>query len=193
MCRGFETEHLKKLRSLQCSHGCLSVHVINEIIINIIRLHRSTTYMWPIVVDGVVWRSVDLSWLWAQQKQLNRSRCRLGYGLWCARENILLDDGPDYHMRRVNFEGEGWPIAKYKEYYSNYFDHLLLYLSVCLEMPFMLHCPFIVIPLGMPHLVSGIIFLILSVNLIPVPLSLTSLLMLLPHLLTLSTYHSHHP
>ena len=42
------------------------------------------------------------------------------------------------------------------------------------------------------HHVSGINFLILSVNLIPVPLSLTSLLMLLPHLLTLSTYHSHH-
>ena len=36
-------------------------------------------------------------------------------------------------------------------------------------------------------------FLVLSVNLIPVPLSLTFLLMLLPHLLTLSTYHSHHP
>ena len=36
-------------------------------------------------------------------------------------------------------------------------------------------------------------FLILSVNLIPVSLSLTSLLMLLPHLLTISTYHSHHP
>ena len=45
----------------------------------------------------------------------------------------------------------------------------------------------------MPHHGSGINFLILSVNLIPVPLSLTSLLMLLPHLLTLSTYHSHHP
>ena len=41
--------------------------------------------------------------------------------------------------------------------------------------------------------VSGINFLVLSVNLIPVPLSLTSLLMLLPHLLTLSAYHSHHP
>jgi len=40
--------------------------------------------------------------------------------------------------------------------------------------------------------VSGINFLILSVNLIPVPLSLTSLLMLLPHLLTLSIYDSHH-
>jgi len=46
---------------------------------------------------------------------------------------------------------------------------------------------------GMPHRVSGINILILSVNLIPVPLSLTSLLMLLPHTLTLSTYHSHHP
>ena len=43
----------------------------------------------------------------------------------------------------------------------------------------------------MPHHVSGINCLILSVNLIPVPLSLTSLLMLLSHLLTLSTYHSH--
>jgi len=32
----------------------VSVHVINEIIINIIRLHRSTMYMWPIVADGVV-------------------------------------------------------------------------------------------------------------------------------------------
>jgi len=44
------------------------------------------------------------------------------------------------------------------------------------------------------HLVSaGINFLVLSVNLIPLPLSLTSLLMLLPHFLTLSTHHSHHP
>jgi len=34
---------------------------------------------------------------------------------------------------------------------------------------------------------------VLSVNLISVPLSLTCLFMLLPHLLTLSTYHSHHP
>ena len=32
-----------------------------------------------------------------------------------------------------------------------------------------------------------------SVNLIPVPLSLTCLFMLLPRLLTLSTHHSHHP
>ena len=35
--------------------------------------------------------------------------------------------------------------------------------------------------------------IVLSVNLIPVPLSLTCLFMLLPHLLTLSTHHSHHP
>ena len=44
----------------------------------------------------------------------------------------------------------------------------------------------------MLHHVSGIYFLVLSVNLIPVPLSLTCLLLLLPHLLTLSSYHSHH-
>ena len=43
----------------------------------------------------------------------------------------------------------------------------------------------------MPHHVSAINFLVLSVNLIPVPLSLTCLFMLLPHLLTLSTHHSH--
>ena len=34
---------------------------------------------------------------------------------------------------------------------------------------------------------------LLTFNLIPVPLSLTSLLMLLSHLLAVSTYHSHHP
>ena len=36
-------------------------------------------------------------------------------------------------------------------------------------------------------------FLVLSVNLIPVPLTLTCLFMLPPHLLTLSTHHSHRP
>ena len=42
----------------------------------------------------------------------------------------------------------------------------------------------------MPHLVTGINFLVLCVNFIPVHLSLTYLYMLLPHLLTLSTHHS---
>jgi len=41
--------------------------------------------------------------------------------------------------------------------------------------------------------VSGINFLVLSVNLIPVPLSLTCLFMLLTQLLTLSAHDSHHP
>jgi len=45
----------------------------------------------------------------------------------------------------------------------------------------------------MPHLMSGIDCLVLSVNLILVPLSPSCLFMLLPHLLTLSTHHSHHP
>jgi len=40
---------------------------------------------------------------------------------------------------------------------------------------------------------DGINFLVLSVNLIPVSPSLTCLFMLLPHLLTLSAHHSHHP
>ena len=43
----------------------------------------------------------------------------------------------------------------------------------------------------MPRLVSGINFLVLFVNLIPVPLSLTHLFMLLPHLLTLLTHRCH--
>jgi len=47
--------------------------------------------------------------------------------------------------------------------------------------------------LGVPHLVSGINFLVLSVYLIPLPLSLSCLFMLLSHLLTLSTHHSRHP
>jgi len=41
--------------------------------------------------------------------------------------------------------------------------------------------------------VSGINFVVLSVNLIPVFQSLTCLFMLQTHLLTLSTHHSHHP
>jgi len=41
----------------------------------------------------------------------------------------------------------------------------------------------------MPHLISEINFLVLSVNLIPVPLSLTCLCLLLPDLLTLPTHH----
>jgi len=40
---------------------------------------------------------------------------------------------------------------------------------------------------------SRINFLVLSVNLISAPLSLSFLFMLLPLLLTLSTHHSHHP
>jgi len=46
-----------------------------------------------------------------------------------------------------------------------------------------------IVPFGMPHLASGFNFLVLSVNLIPVPLSLTCLSMLK----CLSTCHSHHP
>jgi len=42
-------------------------------------------------------------------------------------------------------------------------------------------------------IVSGVNFLVLSVNLIPVSLSLTCLFMLLPHLLTVLTQHSHRP
>ena len=51
----------------------------------------------------------------------------------------------------------------------------------------------LIAPFGMPHLVSGINCLVLSVNLILVPLSPSCLFMLLPHLLALSTRHSHHP
>ena len=40
---------------------------------------------------------------------------------------------------------------------------------------------------------DGINFLVFSVNLISAPLSLSWLFMLLAHLLTLSTHHSHHP
>ena len=45
---------------------------------------------------------------------------------------------------------------------------------------------------GMPHLVSGVNFLVLSLNLIPVPVSVRPV-HALPHLITLSTHHSHHP
>jgi len=40
--------------------------------------------MRSIVTDGVAWfvgLSIGLSRLWALQKRLNRSRCRLSYGL----------------------------------------------------------------------------------------------------------------
>jgi len=47
--------------------------------------------------------------------------------------------------------------------------------------------------MGMPHHVFGSNFPVLSVNLIPVPLSLTCLFMLLPHFLTMSTHHFDHP
>jgi len=47
--------------------------------------------------------------------------------------------------------------------------------------------------MGMPHHVSGSNFPVLSVNLIPVLLSLTCLFMLLPHFLTISTHHFDHP
>jgi len=40
---------------------------------------------------------------------------------------------------------------------------------------------------GTPHLVSEINFLVLSVNLVSAPLSLSCLFMLLPHLLTKDT------
>ena len=47
--------------------------------------------------------------------------------------------------------------------------------------------------MGMPHHVFGSNFPVISVNLIPVPLSLTCLFMLLPHFLTMSTHHFDHP
>jgi len=47
--------------------------------------------------------------------------------------------------------------------------------------------------MGMPHHVSGSNFPVLSVNLTPVPLSLTCLFMLLPHFLYMSTHHFDHP
>jgi len=51
----------------------------------------------------------------------------------------------------------------------------------------------LIAPSVAPHHVSGINFLVLSVNLISAPQSLSCLFMLLPHLLTLSTHHSDHP
>jgi len=51
----------------------------------------------------------------------------------------------------------------------------------------------LIAPSVTPHPVSGINFLVLSVNLILATLSLSFLFMLLPLLLTLSTHHSHHP
>ena len=49
----------------------------------IIRLHRSTTEMWPIATDAVGWH-LD---------QLNRSRCRFGCGMWTlvGPRNHVLD------------------------------------------------------------------------------------------------------
>jgi len=50
----------------------------------VFRLQCSTTYMQPIVADGLAWsvyQFVCLSRSWALQKWLNRSRCRLGYRL----------------------------------------------------------------------------------------------------------------
>ena len=48
-----------------------------------------------------VCQSVGLSQPWALQKQLNRSRCRLGCGIGWTKN--VLDEGPDHHMRRINF------------------------------------------------------------------------------------------
>jgi len=48
-------------------------------------------------------------------------------------------------------------------------------------------------PFGMCRHVSGINFPVLSVNFVPVPLSLTCLFMLLPHFLTMPTHHSRQP
>jgi len=48
-------------------------------------------YMRPIVIDRVAWSvclSCSVSQSWALQKRLNRSRCRLGYGLRCAHGSI---------------------------------------------------------------------------------------------------------
>jgi len=44
--------------------------------------------MRPIVTDRVMW-SVSLSQLWALQKRLSRSRCRLGCGLGWAQGTVL--------------------------------------------------------------------------------------------------------
>jgi len=53
----------------------------------IIRPHRSTSEMRPVVTDGVAWsvgQSICLSWSWALQKWLSWFR----YGLWWARGSM---------------------------------------------------------------------------------------------------------
>ena len=69
--------------------------------------------MRPIVTDQVAW-SVGLSVcqsvrLVSPAKRLNRSRCRLGSGLWWAREPCIRC-GPDPHGKGQFFRRKGRPI-----------------------------------------------------------------------------------
>ena len=78
---------------------------------------------------------------------------------------------------------------------TSYLFNLLAALVLHLWLPLLVHQLHpryvqLITPSGTPQIVSGINFLVLSLNLILAPLSLSSLFMLLPHLLTLSTHHS---
>ena len=58
----------------------------------IIRLHCTTSKMWPIATDGLAWSvclSVSLSQLWAQPNWLNLFRCHLRCVLRWAQGNVL--------------------------------------------------------------------------------------------------------
>jgi len=80
-------------------------------------VHHSTTYMCPIVADGV-------SWSVGQSVCHDRKPCRTGepfqmpFGLWTVvgARNHVLDGCPDPHMWRGQFwRGKGQPIVKYRD------------------------------------------------------------------------------
>ena len=76
----------------------------------IFRLHLSTSQMRPVVTDRVassvsVCLSIGLSQPLAPQKQLNRSRCRLGEDSDGPKESCIRWS-PDPQTRRGNFEGQ---------------------------------------------------------------------------------------
>ena len=88
----------------------------------IITVHHSTTYVYVTYFcrpSSVVCLSVCLSQSWDLQKQLNRSRCRLGCGReWAQGRNhvLVIRCGSKSPMGMGNFEGKGWPIVKCREY-----------------------------------------------------------------------------
>jgi len=101
-------------QSWACNFHCESQFcTVFKLILGHIAVLR--TLMRPIVTDRVAW-FVGLSVTqWALQKQLDRSRCRLGCGLGWPREPCIRWGSRCRDAKGQFWGGKGSPIAKYRD------------------------------------------------------------------------------